>query len=257
MSTKSFVVLAAFGAAAYFIFTSQQELNVRKEALPGVASSLGLQYQADAPATSSLAQAGFPLLMKGASPVATNMMLGKLDGADVKLFDFRYSVVAAGNEIQGTESTEFHDQTAALVSTANLALPAFTLRPRTLVEQTVQRAAGEVDARYGDQIGEWVKDDRVKNALGDIARFSGLNSIQFASHPQFSQKYLLTGDDQAAVQRVFTPVLLDHLMSIEPTSLEASGSEFLLYKPTQLVNQDQLGGFFNQARDLLEILKAG
>lgn len=252
MKAKSLVVLLGFGAAAYMIFTSQQELNQRKEALPGVAASLGLNYQAQAPGASSLAQTGFPLLMKGDKPVASNMMEGKLDGADVKLFDFRYAVVAAGNEIQGTESTEFHDQTAALVAAESLALPPFTLRPRTYIEQAISRATGEVDARFGDQI-----DDRVKQALDDIARFSGLKQVEFATHPQFSEKYVLTGSDEAAVKAVFTPVLLDHLLTIEPVSLEGAGSEFLLYRPTTMVNQDQLGGFFNQARTLLEIFKSG
>lgn len=251
MNTKSLAVMAAFGVAAYLIFTSQQELNVRKDALPGVASSLGLKYQTDTPASSTLSTAGFPLLLKGDSPSASNLMEGKLDGANVKLFDFRYAVVNQGNDVHGNESNEFHDQTAAVVASSDLSLPTFTLRPRNQIEQAIQRATGEAEARFGDKI-----DDRVKKALEDIARFSGLKKIEFASHPQFAEKYILTGDDQAAVQRVFSPVMLDHLLKIEPTAIEASGSEFLLYRPTEMVDQDHLGDFFNEARTLLEIFKA-
>jgi hypothetical protein len=121
-----------------------------------------------------------------------------------------------------------------------------------VIEQSIKTATGEADVRLGDKV-----DDRVRDALRDIAQFSGLKAIEFNTHPKFADTYILTAKDEAAVRSAFTSSVLDQLLKVTPAALEGQGTEFLYYRPNELSNEDQVSQLMSEAQQMLALLSAG
>ena len=101
------------------------------------------------------------------------------------------------------------EQTVALLLSNQLNLPAFMLCPSTC-----------------------------KHKLGSI--FS--NSVNFPSHPAFSNQYLVSGNDVPNIRRVFNDSLLSYCESNPGLSIEAGGGQIFVYREEFLVPPQTLVG---------------
>jgi hypothetical protein len=94
-------------------------------------------------------------------------------------------------------------QTVLHLEDARLALPAFTLEPEGPLERYLQVFGGP--------------------------------DINFEGHPGFSRKYVLRGDEPAAIYRLFRPELLDFFSRHPGLSVEGNGSRLLIYRKAKTV----------------------
>ncbi|MCX5792097.1 MAG: hypothetical protein NTY45_07765 [Elusimicrobia bacterium] len=138
----------------------------RRKDLEQLAASIGLPFSPEGPDTSALESTGLELFRLGHSRGASNLMQTQSRAGNISFFDYRY-VTGSGKNTHG------HRFTLALIACAGCAVPAFDLKPETFVYK----------------IGE---------ALG-------FKDIDLPAFPLFSDKYRLTGPDEAAVHLFFTP----------------------------------------------------
>ena len=75
----------------------------------------------------------------------------------------------------------------------------------------------------------------------------GMQDIDFDSSPTFSESYRLTGDDEAAVRRLFRSDVLSFFATETSWSIEGSGEWVVVYRRRDLVNPDQLAEFAEKA----------
>ena len=134
----------------------------------------------------------FHLFSIGHHPTLANVMAGQIDGTDVAVFDFTH-VIRSG------KSTSTVCQTVIWLQRRGTQRTEFALRPESL----------------WNTIGSWL----------------GHGDINFESHPAFSRKYLLRGDDEPAIRELFSDEVLSFFEQQDSgVSLEGSGNKLLYYR---------------------------
>jgi hypothetical protein len=111
----------------------------------------------------------------------------------------------------GGRRKRVHAETLAVYESPRVVVPAFALRPESALDR--------ITATFGSQ------------------------DIDFADHPDFSSRYLLRGDDEAAVRRVFTPDVLRDLERHPLCVLAGSGGRLAYLEPNYPVWPGALDAF--------------
>jgi len=277
MNAKLLIVLVAFAAVAYFIFTGKQQEADRVAVLPSLAGDMGLEYSKSASA-GSMTSTAFPIFGIGEDVQIANVMQGKSGDVDVKIFDVDYRTVQPVNEIAGNENPNRTQQTVVLIR-GDASLPDFVLRPNTVMEQWIKFYVGEGVAMIQDKAGDRIElaadqlsklndqvrgytsrlDPRVSSVFGDIADFvatPALTDINFDANETFSGQYLLTGRDEVAVRNAFKPGVMDHLVGLSPgVSVEARGGELVAYRTGVRTSANDMQAFLSQIKTLYALLK--
>ncbi|MBV6443279.1 MAG: hypothetical protein DYG98_05950 [Haliscomenobacteraceae bacterium CHB4] len=214
--------MAAF-AAGIFWFKQQRKAQRRNE-LQQLAETMGLPfYEKDLFGLSNQLKA-FDLFKRergfrwGRGGHVTNVMRSQVDGTDVWLFDYSY-VVHAGNTHREVRQTVF------FANDKNFQLPDFRLRP----ENWWQKLLGVMGAK---------------------------KDINFPEHPDFSNRFWLTGEIEALIREKFSPELQRFLTERPPVHLEGSNYYLIAYKPGKALNADETQVFFEHCCQLVQLMKA-
>lgn len=93
-----------------------------------------------------------------------------------------------------------------------------------------------------------------ESLLHKIGQAFGYKDFDFEGFPEFSGKYLLRGEDEAAVRALFRPFLLQHLGLHPGWSVEGGGDWVVAYRAGRRVEPRALQGFFEDARALHALL---
>ena len=156
----------------------------------------------------------FPLYRHGRSKKMRNSMEGTLGGRAAVIGDYSYYV-------QSGKSGHTVVQTVVLFKDAVTGLPDFSLSPESVFHR--------------------------------LAEVFGYQDIDFDTNEEFSKKYLLRGQDENAIRRLFTSDALSLLASQPGWSVEAVGGRVLVYKGYKSAEAAQLPAF---AADTLRIAGA-
>src|SRR5262249_59859928 len=113
-------------------------------------SGLGFHFLPNGDGLTLEQLAHFQLFSQGTSRKIRNLMQGKAEQLEVKVFDYEYALGSG-------ESLETPAQSVVCFCAPDLSLPSFSLRPRTLLQK--------------------------------IAAFFGYQHIEFGGHPEFSLHY--------------------------------------------------------------------
>jgi len=163
----------------------------RTDAVRQLAVSNGFTFHETAPDGLEDKTGQFKLFTKGHSRKIRNTMRQEQAAFTVSQFDYSYTVGSGKN-------SSTHNQTVLLVETRALSVPAFVLGP-----------------------------ENVFHRLGDLF---GVKDIDFDRYPDFSRHYLLKGDDEDAVRRLFSADILGFFTVHTGYSIEGSGNLLLIYK---------------------------
>lgn len=79
--------------------------------------------------------------------------------------------------------------------------------------------------------------------------------IDFTSHPQFSKKYYLRGQEEAAVREFFSDTLIQFLENREEIHIECHRNRLLFYKKRDLLGSSEILYVVKFAHDFLELIK--
>jgi hypothetical protein len=87
-----------------------------------------------------------------------------------------------------------------------------------------------------------------------VLSFSGHKDINFPAHPSFSGKFLLQGNDEAAIRSLFTKELIQFLESHEIHHIESNGEALMIFKSLHLTRTDELISMLEFTNQLLQAM---
>ncbi|MFE4105399.1 hypothetical protein [Almyronema epifaneia] len=187
----------------------------RTQAIAALASQLGLTFLDKGNHLIPALIWNFDLFSKGRSRRVHNVLKGRANGADVCLFDYSYRTGSGKNS-----STHYH--TVALLWTEKLDLPTFLLIPENLFHK--------------------------------IGRVFGYRDIDFGDYPQFSQRYLLRGTDEARIRQVFDYRVIPFYEQRQRTCTEGAGHAFIYYRTDGRLSPDRWSSLLNEAQTVVGLL---
>lgn len=110
------------------------------------------------------------LFNRGRSKRVSNVITGEVEGSGVQVLDYRYTVGSGKN-------SSTYRQTVVAITTGGVGLPDFTLARESFFHK--------------------------------IGQAFGYQDIDFDRFPEFSKKFLLRGEDEAAIRTLFTRRLIE------------------------------------------------
>jgi hypothetical protein len=116
-----------------------------------------------------------------------------------------------------------YNQTVALFYSESISLPNFDLRPEHVFHR--------------------------------IGRVFGYQDIDFETHPQFSSHYLLRGEDEDAIRKIFTYDILAFFSNNTGLSVEARGNRLLFYRHRKRAKPDDMPSFLHEARSIFDLFR--
>ncbi len=210
------ITIFFFIASGLYVFNKFSSKK-RIEALKKMAYKLGFHFIEESQENILSTLSIFKLFNLGYHQNVFNMMYGTYNGKKWFVFDFRFSV-NAGNH----EHISYHS--AAFTKDNSTHLPPFSLGPESFIKK--------------------------------IATAFNSQDINFSSNPQFSEKYLLEGEDESLIRQVFTTEVLRFFEQKENgLNLEANGTNFIYFKYDQRIKPEEVKNFLDEANQSLEVFR--
>lgn len=185
-----FAVTAMIALIGGLIAFSVYRDRKRREALEKMADSLGLVFLAKDDGSVTAPFQRLSLFQIGKSRRATNCMSGDSGEVRLSIFDYQYTTGSGKNQ----STRRF---TVVGMESPRLRLPGFSLRPENIF-------------------------DRIGGMLG-------FQDIDFAEDPAFSDAFVLKGEGEAGIRRLFSPALRAHFLLHRDRSAEGSGNLLIGY----------------------------
>ncbi|OIQ39993.1 MAG: hypothetical protein BM563_03740 [Bacteroidetes bacterium MedPE-SWsnd-G1] len=91
--------------------------------------------------------------------------------------------------------------------------------------------------------------DKVKVLSG------GKGDIDFVKSPEFSNKFLLSGSDEAAIRKFFSPELIKFLEENEIHHIESNGEALMIFKYLHIARTDEVQHMLEFSKNLLKNMK--
>jgi hypothetical protein len=147
------------------------------------------------------------LMTTGRQRVRTNVFVKKAASLDVAVCDYRHTVG------QGKKATVWH-QTVILFCSPAINAPQFEIKPEG-----------------------WM------SKLGEML---GGHDIDFAESPEFSKKYVLSGDDEAAIRQFLRPDVLHLLVGFQNLCMEAQPGSLMFWFDRRRIPPKEFKAMFEQ-----------
>ena len=161
----------------------------------------------------------FKLFQKGGRKTISNILTktSSLMEEKVNVFDYRYTIST------GKSSHTFY-QTVFFIQSKQLAMPQMLLKPEN----------------FFHKIGTWL----------------GMQDIDFEEHPEFSDSYLLQGEDEARIRRTMSNEAVMRFFTVEKNwCLESIGFYLVLYQEKKLISPSHIKTLHSKGMKLYEQLK--
>ena len=197
------------GAAAVAIGLSLYAGWRRRKALEVLAVSAGLRWSPEGPEPAFLEATGLEIFRSGRARKASHLMQVASPAGELRFFDYRYTTGSGKN-------SSTHNFTLALIECARCQVPDFDLKPETLLYK----------------IGEAI----------------GFKDIDLPAFPLFSDKYRLTGPEEAAVHMFFTPERAAWFERNLGLRVQGSRNFLVLFKRAGFLPADAWQGFMEEVK---------
>jgi len=195
-----------------------RNLRSRSEAFQKLSRQLGMNYSYRDEFGLIKALTDFKLFRRGHSKRIYNLVSGTSQLLNVQLhvFDYRYVIQAGNTPVK-------HLQTVFFIKAKDLDLPELYLKP--------------------------------EHFFNKIASFFGMDDIDFEEYPEFSDRYLLKGDDEDRIRSRMTRELV-HFFTLERGwYMEGVNYYMILYKFRKLVPPKNIETFYNKGLQVYDLLK--
>jgi len=197
----------------------------RQKALADTAASLGLRFvpKADTAFMEAFRAefAQFPLSQQGrGNQISGGVVEGSLGGGGIgiRIFDHQYTTGSG-------KSSHTHTSTVVALHLPEISLPAFVLK-----EEGVH--------------------------FSFFGLFKKPEDINFEGWPLFSDKFHLTGDDEAAVRQLFKPRVLEWFEQRLRLRVECAGDTLIVYRLGKRVKPALIADSVKEAGELAAVLIA-
>jgi hypothetical protein len=192
----------------------------RKEQLSQMAFSLGMSYHEKDEWGMLALLKDFALFKKGFGRKIFNVMSKKqgLLEEKVNMMDYQYTVST------GKSAVTFV-QTVFFIQSKRLALPQMLLKPEN----------------FFHKIGAWL----------------GMQDIDFVEHPEFSNKFLLQGEDEQRIRLTMDEEIMRFFLVEKKWCMESIGYYLVFYRAGKLVEPAHIKSLFEKGMVLYDHLKTG
>jgi hypothetical protein len=207
--------LAIVALVVFIILYQRKKERERTQALQAVAAQHGWNFSAAAPLNMIAGLENFTLFNSGHGKEIKNFMYGDASGIKAAVFDYVY-VTGSG------KSRHVHAQTVVYLEPPNLRVPYFSLRPESFMHKF-------------------------------ISAF-GYQDIDFGQRPEFSNQYLLRGQDEPAIRQTFNDRLLAFYETYGGTSTDAGGNQLLVFRADQRFEPYEIQSYVALALNLLALM---
>jgi len=147
------------------------------------------------------------LFSVGRSKKIKNLMEGEANNAELAVFDYQYTT-------GGGQHSHTSRQTVFCIWSPKLYLPKFSMRPEGIFHK--------------------------------IGSAFGYQDIDFDSHPEFSKKYLLKGDNEESIRQLFNNKLLNDIESQKNICIEGEGNQLVFYSYKKRIKPDDIENFMDE-----------
>jgi len=213
----SFIIVGVILVVAIVSYVvSNIRRKKRTEAFQRVAGELGLNFSPQSNEFLITDLGWCELFSRGRDKKIMNLMRGSNEGREISVFDYQY-VTGHGKSRRTVSST------VACLRSEGTALPGFTLRPE----------------------GTW---DKLSSVFGRA-------DIDFDTHPKFSRSFVLDGEDEAAIRKLFAPPVLDYYEQHAGISAEGSNDTLVYYRHGKTVRPDGVTQFLADAFESLSLFR--
>ena len=167
-----------------------------------IANRLGLTFRRKPTEADNLLPTGCHVAEIGHGRLVSNVLeAARTAELNLTLFDYQYTIG------HGKSSNTVY-QTITRMQSDLFRLPVFLLFPETF--------------------------------LAKMGKMFGRADINFSDSPEFSRRYILRGDDEAAIRALFTPALRQVLEKQDRLTIEGAGSLLFIFRKGRRLKPDQL-----------------
>jgi len=187
-----------FVGMIFFIINSLKRAKAerieRMKDLEIQAKQLGMSFTPEPAVDMVSGFKNFNIFSLGRGKKIENIFEGTFDDIPIQVFDYQYTV-------SGGRSSTTYRLTVGCVYMGDILFPKFSMGPEYFFH------------KWGDAFG--------------------FTEIDFESHPNFSDRYLLKGPDEKAVREIFTPKILDYFQNrADIMNVEAEEDKLIIYAET-------------------------
>lgn len=186
----------------------------RTQKLQALATQMGLNFRArPVPGDENLLNGTYLIQNHGGARAIGNIMELRRGQDQVFIFDYTYHIGF------GQKRRTLH-QTLYYVASPRLSLPPFLLRQES----------------WGEKLTQWL----------------GAKDINFPENPTFSSKFILQGQDEASIRRVFTPGVQQQCLTQPRMYMEGRADRLFFFIPAKTLSPDDLQAFLNAGHAMVD-----
>lgn len=98
------------------------------------------------------------------------------------------------------------------------------------------------------------KEGLVDRVVEGVLSFSDHIDLDFPEHPDFSKKFLLQGNDETGIRKLFNEKLIQFLENHEIHHIESNGEALMIFKSLHRIRTDELIGMLEFTSELLHAM---
>jgi hypothetical protein len=210
------IFIAIVIAVGILLWTVHRYERKRSSRLRSFARRTGLSFTKSVDEDSNDLFQEFSLFTEGQARSIRNMMRGYRDNAEVSLFEYYY----ADKQGQALQNFKY---TVLLLRSRSLNLPYFSLQPI--------------------------------NVFHKLDMFTGREKVSFDSHPSFEKLYVLSGDNETTLRKIFTDEVLSYFQNNIGLNIEGTSDQILLYREGTHMGPEKVHAFLNQGAAVLRLFE--
>jgi carbonic anhydrase len=210
------IVIGVAAVLGCIAYLRYRAAGKRREALAALALEMRWTFMPERDESLLSALSRFHLFSTGHSKRASNVLRGSTKYGDAAIFDYQYTKGAG-------QHRHTHRFTVMSLSFGGRSLPRFILRP-----------------------------ERVWHRIGAVL---GYQDINFDGAPEFSRKYLLRGDDEMEIRRLFREPLIAFWEKEHGLCMEGEGERLILYRERGQLRPEAIRPFLEKGLEVLSRLR--
>jgi hypothetical protein len=212
------LLIAGFvaGLVVWIFIHSRKTRERRVQALQLFSAQNGWTFAANASLPQTFPDANAYAILNHSRRSLIALLHRRHDGGAAYLFDYSYTVGSGKHQ-------QTYTQTVAAFHTPRLRIPFFALYPESF--------------------------------FSFIGEMFGYNDIDFATHPQFSKRFKLTGRDELPIRGFFHPQTLSFFENLPNIRVDGGGNYLFVYIHNQTFKPEALNGFLGTALNIYNLFR--